>query len=65
MAEEIAAAIDDANASSDIGAVVLTGHGRGFCAGADMEATFAKGISGEDPGADTAGGQGGMPARLD
>src|SRR5207245_1914989 len=39
--------------------------GRGFCAGADMQDTFAKRISGQDPGADTAHGFGGMPAGLD
>jgi enoyl-CoA hydratase/carnithine racemase len=65
MAEELADAIGDANRSPDIGAVVLTGAGRAFCAGADMADTFATRLRGEDPGADTAGGQGGMPAAVD
>src|SRR5579875_1318103 len=65
MAAELAAGIEQANASPDVGAVVMTGAGRGFCAGADIEDTFATRLSGRDPGADTAGGQGGMPASVD
>ncbi len=65
MAAELAAAFEQANADSAVGAVVLTGAGRGFCAGADMQDTFATRIGGTDPGANTAGGQGGMPAGLD
>jgi enoyl-CoA hydratase/carnithine racemase len=65
MAAEMARAIEGANADPAIGAIVLAGAGRGFCAGADMEATFRKRLDGVDPGADTAGGDGGMPAGLD
>ena len=65
MAEEQAAAIARANADPAVGAIVMTGAGRGFCAGADMEATFKTRLSGSDPGANTAAGQGGMPAGLD
>lgn len=65
MAAELAAAIQDANTAPSVGAIVLTGAGRGFCAGADIEDTFATRIAGEDPGEDTAGGQGGMPASVD
>lgn len=65
MAEELAAAIEEANTSPATGAIVLTGAGRGFCAGADMEATFKSRLDGVDPGTDTAAGQGGMPAGLD
>jgi len=65
MATELADAIELANEDYAIGAIVMTGAGRGFCAGADMADTFQKRISGEDPGADTAGGQGGMPADID
>jgi len=65
MAGELADAFEGANEDPQIGAIVLTGAGRGFCAGADMEDTFQKRISGSDPGADTQGGQGGMPRGLD
>ncbi|MGB8862411.1 MAG: enoyl-CoA hydratase-related protein [Ilumatobacteraceae bacterium] len=65
MAEEQVQAIAAANDDPSIGAIVMTGAGRGFCAGADMEATFQTRISGTDPGNDTAGGVGGMPAGLD
>ena len=65
MSEELADAIERANADADIGAIVMTGEGRGFCAGADMEDTFKTRIEGSDPGANTADGQGGMPAGLD
>src|SRR5512145_2283082 len=65
MAAEQAAAIEHANASPEIGAIVLAGAGRGFCAGADMEATFKSRLDGVDPGEDTQSGSGGMPASLD
>ncbi|HXC51273.1 MAG TPA: enoyl-CoA hydratase-related protein [Candidatus Limnocylindrales bacterium] len=65
MAEEQADAIACANADRSIGAIVMTGAGRGFCAGADMAETFQKRISGQDPGANTQAGQGGMPAGID
>jgi enoyl-CoA hydratase/carnithine racemase len=65
MSIEQADAIERANADRSIGAIVMTGAGRGFCAGADMAETFQERIEGRDPGADTAHGQGGMPAGLD
>ena len=65
MSEEQADAIERANADGNVGAIVMTGEGKGFCAGADMEATCKTRIDGEDPGANTAEGQGGMPAALD
>ena len=65
MAGELARAITWANQAPGIGAIVVTGAGRGFCAGADMEDTFSVRIGGGDPGAGTDKGQGGMPAGLD
>lgn len=65
MAEEQANAIGRANDDETVGAIVMTGAGRGFCAGADMDATFQSRISGTDPGNNTAGGRGGMPEGLD
>lgn len=40
MMTELFRAIGAANDDPSIGAVVVTGEGRGFCAGADMEAVF-------------------------
>jgi len=65
MSEEQADALAAANADANVGAVVMTGAGRGFCAGADMEDTFQSRIDGVDPGANTAEGSGGLPAGLD
>ena len=41
MGRELSQAIRDANASADVGAIVVTGAGRAFCAGADIGDTFA------------------------
>jgi enoyl-CoA hydratase/carnithine racemase len=65
MAEDLRVAFTAANHDSAVGAIVVTGAGRGFCAGADMEDTFSARLRGEDPGVDTASGDGGMPAALD
>ncbi|HEY4345291.1 MAG TPA: enoyl-CoA hydratase-related protein [Parvibaculum sp.] len=54
MAGELAHAIEAANNDRDIGAIVMTGQGRGFCAGADMEAVFKA-------RADEGDKEGGMP----
>lgn len=40
MMNELTAAVGEANDDPSIGAIVMTGAGRGFCAGADMEAVF-------------------------
>ena len=65
MCEEQAQAIERANKDKSVGAIIMTGAGRGFCAGADDQDTFQTRIDGEDPGNDTAGGSGGMPAGVD
>jgi enoyl-CoA hydratase/carnithine racemase len=65
MSLEQVDSIERANADRQVGAVVMTGAGRGFCAGADMEQTFKERIEGRDPGGDTAHGEGGMPAGID
>jgi enoyl-CoA hydratase/carnithine racemase len=64
MASEQASAIRDANDDEHIGAIVMTGAGRGFCAGADMQDTFGKRLDGVDPGGDTED-TGGMPRDVD
>jgi enoyl-CoA hydratase/carnithine racemase len=65
MSQEMADAIATANADRGIGAIVVTGEGRGFCAGADIEHTFKSRLDGRDPGANTAGGMGGLSSGLD
>ena len=56
---ELESAISDANNRADIGAIVLTGAGRAFCAGADIGESFQKPLEageraalngGENPG---------------
>jgi enoyl-CoA hydratase/carnithine racemase len=64
MASEQADAIRAANDDEDVGAIVMTGAGRGFCAGADMRDTFKTRIDGTDPGGDSEE-SGGMPADVD
>jgi enoyl-CoA hydratase/carnithine racemase len=64
MASDQADAIRAANEDDQVGAIVMTGAGRGFCAGADMRDTFGKRLDGSDPAGD--GGQsGGMPPDVD
>ena len=64
MAAEQASAIRAANDDEDIGAIVMTGAGRGFCAGADMRDTFKTRLDGGDP-AGNGERSGGMPPGLD
>lgn len=44
MGRELTTAISAANDDPEIGAIVVTGAGRGFCAGADMAAEFQAGL---------------------
>jgi len=48
MGGELNAAVQAANEDDGIDAIVLTGAGRGFCAGADVEAVFKAQADGED-----------------
>jgi hypothetical protein len=48
MQRELCAALDEVDADPDVRAVVVTGRGRGFCAGADLaggEASFDAGTA--------------------
>jgi enoyl-CoA hydratase/carnithine racemase len=47
MSAELTDAIETADADPDVGAVVVTGAGKGFCAGADIEAVFEAQIQGD------------------
>lgn len=51
MSAELVAAIEGADADPGIGAIVVTGAGRGFCAGADIEAIFDAQLQGDGSGA--------------
>jgi enoyl-CoA hydratase/carnithine racemase len=64
MASEQADAIGAANADDAVGAIVMTGAGRGFCAGADMRDTFRTRLDGGDPAGDGER-SGGMPPDVD
>jgi enoyl-CoA hydratase/carnithine racemase len=47
MSAELTDAIEAADADTSVGAVVVTGAGRGFCAGADVSAVFDAQLSGD------------------
>src|SRR5438874_805497 len=64
MASEQADAIGTANEDDEVGAIVMTGAARGFCAGADIRDTFKTRLDGTDPGGDSEE-SGGMPADVD
>src|ERR1700704_6276011 len=66
MARELIEAFDRADADDDVRAVVVTGAGRGFCAGADLGAG-AQTFDWRERGADgeTAVGQGGAETPRD
>ncbi len=47
MSAELTDAIESCNDNPDVGAMVITGAGRGFCAGADIKDTFQARIDGK------------------
>jgi enoyl-CoA hydratase/carnithine racemase len=49
MSAELVDAIQAANDDPAVGAIVVTGEGRGFCAGADIQATFQTQLEGAEP----------------
>ncbi len=52
MRDELLALFDEIDADDEVRAVIMTGAGRGFCAGADLESggdTFDAGARGRDP----------------
>lgn len=55
MSAELIDAIETADADDAIGAIVITGAGRGFCAGADIDATFNAQLDGDDRAARPSG----------
>src|SRR4051794_2611867 len=48
MLREMTQVITDANDDTAVGAIVVTGAGRGFCAGADIGSQFAAGVEGKE-----------------
>jgi len=50
MMGELIAAVTAANDDPSVGAILVTGAGRGFCAGADIEAVFSKGLQDDGRG---------------
>ncbi len=46
MGAELSNAVTDCNNDASIGAIIITGVGRGFCAGADIETVFKAGLDG-------------------
>ena len=51
MSAELGNAIEAANDDPSVGAIVVTGAGRGFCAGADIEANFKQNLGDGDTAA--------------
>ncbi|MEM7339361.1 MAG: crotonase/enoyl-CoA hydratase family protein [Actinomycetota bacterium] len=68
MMTELLALFDEIDADDDVRAVIMTGAGRGFCAGADLAAaggdTFNAGARGRDPNAVNRDGGGRVSLRI-
>ena len=47
MSDELTSVIEQCNDDPEVGAMVMTGAGRGFCAGADIQDAFSSRIEGE------------------
>lgn len=58
MSAELVDAFESGNSDSSIGAFVVTGAGRGFCAGADVSEVFKSQIDGDDGTGDDANAEG-------
>ncbi|HEY5646489.1 MAG TPA: crotonase/enoyl-CoA hydratase family protein, partial [Pseudomonadales bacterium] len=59
MMSEMIAAFDEADANDDVRAIIITGSGRGFCAGADLSSggdTFNADARGTQPGRESVSG---------
>jgi 1,4-dihydroxy-2-naphthoyl-CoA synthase len=65
MSREQVEAITAANNDASVGAIVLTGAGRGFCAGADTEAVFQNRINADESGAAAEANPNGMTGGVD
>ncbi|HEX6423128.1 MAG TPA: crotonase/enoyl-CoA hydratase family protein [Acidimicrobiales bacterium] len=64
MQHELCAVLDEVDADPEVRAVVVTGRGRGFCAGADLGGggdTFDRGAAAGDEAAAVGGATGGRP----
>ena len=55
MSAELVDAIEYCNGSDSVGAMIITGEGRGFCAGADVSDTFQSRLDGDAPVPESAG----------
>jgi enoyl-CoA hydratase/carnithine racemase len=55
MVGEIRKALRDADADDQVGAVIVTGAGRAYCAGADIEGLASRGVGGDDSPVQVAG----------
>lgn len=67
MSAEILDALERANTDPSVGAIILTGAGRGFCAGADIKDTFKARLPDQSEKTEQkpSGGLGGMPPGVD